>query len=343
MMSKLELSVRRFGPGLMTGLVALVILTGGMTAPLLAEDVDSLSRKGPGEGSGETRTYALGETRFMSTVFLPSPFITTDFRNSIGLGKAFDIKTPVLTIDDEVVLGLEGDILYAVLDARYQYSLQEWLAVWGRFLVNTRLGNEVQSVLAQGVSVHHGFEVGWLFRLWNSERQLVSTAISLDNAGTTLFDIYGFVSDAIDSGRITEDNDLVSSAPTLTSTIDLRYALAATDLIGIQALVQGSYGESVRREESNAWAYRLGLGVHLDLEGRTDMPLGFIAAYRTGTIPDSGDDIIDRTQSFLFNVSYTGRRDLGLGIDVEHQRLPLRGFDDPVSFTSAVINMQYFF
>jgi hypothetical protein len=60
-------------------------------------------------------------------------------------------------------------------------------------------------------------------------------------------------------------------------------------------------------------------------------------------MPDGGDDITGRAQSFLFNISYTGRHDLGLGVDVEHQRLPLRGFDDTVSFTSAVITMQYYF
>jgi len=285
----------------------------------------------------------LGETRFMSTSFLPGAFITTDMRSSLGLGQARNIHTPILTIDSVEVIGLEGDLLYALLDARYQYAVQDWIAVWGRFLVNARLGNELQSVLAQGVSIHNGFEVGGLFRVWNNERHLLSAAVSLDNASTSWFDIYTFVSDAIDSGRITEDNNLVRSSPTLTSSFDLRYALAASDMIGIQALLQTALGESVNRDDGTAWAYRLGLAVHLDLLARTDVPIGFIGAYKIGTLPDGGDDITGRTQSVLFNVSYTGRQELGLGLDIQYQKIPLRGFDDDVGFTSAVITMQYYF
>jgi hypothetical protein len=317
----------------------LVLVAGGLAVPLLAEDAGSTA----GRNSGESIFPVLGESRFMSTAFLPSPFVTTDMRSSLGIGKAFNIHTPILEIDDDVILGLEGDLLYALLDAKYQFAVQEWLAVWGRFLVNARLGNELSSMLAQGVSVHNGFEVGWLFRIWNNDRHLLSAAVSLDNAGTTWFDIYRFVSDAIDSGGITPDNNLVRSAPTVTSSFDLRYAYSASDLVGIQALIQTALGESVNREESTAVAYRLGLAVHLDLLKRKGVPMGFIGAYKIGTMPDGGDDITGRAQSFLFNISYTGRHDLGLGVDVEHQRLPLRGFDDTVSFTSAVITMQYYF
>ena len=109
------------------------------------------------------------------------------------------MKTPILQVDDDVILGLEGDLLYALLDSEYEHALQEWLAVWGRFMVHARLGNELQSVLAQGVSVHDSFEIGWLFRVWENDGPLLSVAISLDNSNTALADIYGFVSDAIDA------------------------------------------------------------------------------------------------------------------------------------------------
>ncbi len=60
-------------------------------------------------------------------------------------------------------------------------------------------------------------------------------------------------------------------------------------------------------------------------------------------VSNGGDDITGRAQSFLLNVSYTGRQELGLGLDIKHQRLPMRGFDDTIAFTSAIITMQYYF
>ncbi len=132
----------------------LAVLLSAVVVPLHAEDGDDPS----GGRIASTRVPVLGETRFMSNAFLPAPFITTNLRSSLGLGQARNVHTPILVIDSVEVIGLEGDLLYALLDAKYQYAVQDWVAVWGRFLVNSRLGNELQSVLAQGVSVHNGFE-----------------------------------------------------------------------------------------------------------------------------------------------------------------------------------------
>ena len=151
------------------------------------------------------------------------------------------------------------------------------------------------------------------------------------------------MSDAIDSGRITPDNKLVDSSPTITSSLDLRYAYAASDMVGIQTMLAGAYGESINRRTGSDWAWRFGLAVHLDLLESTDVPIGFIGAYQIATLPDRGEDIDDRTQAFMLNISYTGRRELGLGVDLEYQRIPLRGMEEPVGFMTAGINMQYFF
>jgi hypothetical protein len=69
-------------------------------------------------------------------------------------GGANDLKLTPLEIDDDRVSGLEGDVLYALVNIKYQFAVQDWVAVWGSVGLSARLGSEIQSLLAQGVSVN---------------------------------------------------------------------------------------------------------------------------------------------------------------------------------------------
>lgn len=282
----------------------------------------------------------LGKTLIIPTIFMPDPFINTRVQVSLGYGKSQDIETPILEVGGETILGLEGDLMFALLIFDYKYAVQDWLAVWCEIRAAARLGNELQSILAQGVNAYTGFNLGWLFRLKKTDTYLLSTSLMVSNGSTTLVDILGFVDDIIAG---TGEYSIVKSVPTLGTTGDLRYAYAANDYISLQIRGSAAYAESIERDRGNEWYYSLAGTIGFDFMPKVHVPLGTVLGFKYNTIPEGGQDIIGDTQSFLLNLSYVGRPDFGLGVDIEYNLIPLKSIKDKTTYTSAVITMQYFF
>jgi len=292
-------------------------------------------------GAGLTNITApmVGETRVVPTSFLPDPFINTKVSLALGYGKSSNIVTPLLEIEGDPILGLEGDLLYVIVGFGYRHAVRDWVAVWVQMRIAGRLGNELQSMLAQGVSAATGFELGWLFRLYENDRHHLSTGIAVRNGNATLVDILGWANSIIED----EEVGLIRKSPTLGTIGDIRYTYAANDFTALQFLGQLSYGESVERFTGNEWYYGLGGLVSLDLAKRTSAPVGLALGYRYSTIPEGGDEIVDNIHSALLGIFYMGRPDFSIGLDLEFQRVPLKGLDDPAKFFTATISSQYFF
>jgi hypothetical protein len=303
----------------------------------------------PVEGSGQEDKPArnpigvtaprLGETRIVQTSFLPDPFVNTRATMLVGYGSSGDIVTPLLEINGEPVVGLEGNLVYAILGFYYQYAIRDWMAAWVRVSMAARLGNELQTILAQGLSAFSGFEIGWLFRLYETDRHLLSTSLMVRNSDTSIIELIGWVEGIIEG----EDVDLLRKSPTLATVADLRYIYAISNWTAVQLSGQLSYGEAIDRRVGNDWYYGGGGILSLDFNRRTGFPVGLAGGYKYTTIPEGGDDIADHIQSVLIGISYMGRPDFHLGLDLEFQRMPVRRVDDTTSFFTAMISMEYYF
>ena len=281
----------------------------------------------------------VGNTRVVSTAFLPAPFINSEATIALGYGKSSNTVTPLLEIEDQPVLGLEGDLLYALLGFEFSHAVRDWVAVWAQIRVTARLGNELQSLLAQGVSAANGFELGWLLRLYENDRHLLSTGIAVKSGNSTLVDILGYVNGVVEGDSVS----LIRKSPTLGTIVDLRYVYAANDYIALQGLGQLSYSETVDRSLGNEWNYGIGGLVSFDLTEKARAPIGLALGYKYTTIPAGGDEIADNVNAFLIGLSYVGRPDFSIGIDLEFQRVPIQGIEDPAKFFTAMIAMDYFF
>jgi len=319
--------------------IAALLLLHGAPSPAGAQDENAPAAWSPW-GAGAPK---LADTRFISTPFFPDPFIRTVLRNNLGYGGARDLNLNLLEIDGEPVLGLEGDLLYALLNIEYQFAVQDWVAVWGNAGLSARLGTEIQSLLAQGVSVLTGFELGWLIRVYKTDRHIVSTSVSLNNSSSTIIDIYGFVNRIIEDGGLEPDNKLVRDIPLMKGGLDLRYAFAANDMVGIQVNGAAIYGESADRTAGNTWSYALGALVHLDLYARTEVPLGFALGYKYLTLPNPADPSEAGANLFLLNTSYTGRDDFACGIDFQYEKVPIPRFDEDANVFTVTASMWYYF
>lgn len=302
----------------------------------------SLVCAGPAEEGaipGEITAPKVGDTRVVSSTFLADPFVNTQSSIVLGYGKSNDIVTPLIEINGEPVVGLEGELLYALLSFQYRHAVRDWVAVWAQLNIAARLGNELQSMLAQGLNAATGFELGWLFRLYENEKHLLSTGISVKDGDATVIDVLGWAEGVAEG----EDVELVRKSPTLGTVGDLRYIYAANDFTALQFLGQLAYSEAVERYAGNEFYFGLGGLVSLDLNKRTGHPVGLALGYKYSTVPEGGDDIVDNTQSALLGISYTGRPDFSIGLDLEFQRVPIKGIEEPTQFFTAVISMRYFF
>ncbi len=281
----------------------------------------------------------VGNTRVASTTFLPAPFINTEASIALGYGKSSNVVTPLIEIEGEPILGLEGDLLFAILGFEYSHAVRDWVAVWVNMKITARLGNELQSMLAQGVSAATAFELGWLVRLYENDRHLLSTGIAVRSGSTTLVDILGWANGVIDD----ENVPLVKKSPTLGTVWDLRYVYAANDYTALQGMGQLAYSEAIDRAIGNKWYYGFGGLVSFDLTGKARTPIGLALGYKYTTVPAGGDEIADAIHSFLIGLSYVGRPDFSIGVDLEFQRVPIQGIEDPAKFFTAMIAMDYFF
>ena len=74
----------------------------------------------------------LGKTVFIPNTAIDNPFINTRIRTTLGFGQTSNLLTPILYLNDNPIVGLEGDLIYALLEIEYQYAVQDWMAIWGQ-------------------------------------------------------------------------------------------------------------------------------------------------------------------------------------------------------------------
>jgi len=287
----------------------------------------------------EFKRPMLGGHAFMPNNFVRDPFIKTFVRNSIGIGKAVDVKIPLVEIGGDTILGLQGDIMYATLDFEYQQAIRPWLAARGEFNVLGRLGTNVGSLLASGLTAATGFEVGWLIRLFHSEKTQLTGTLELASNNFTAVNVSRFVEDVI-NGR---PASLVRTTPSMRGGGGIRFAWGVSSFIGVTALAETGYGESVDRSATDEWQATTGATVDFDFLAISSVPIGVLLGGRYNRLPDSGEDTENDIFGGLIRIAYNGRSDFIIGLDIGFERAESRALDQTLNIGSVGINLRYYF
>jgi hypothetical protein len=318
-------------------LVAISVLVG---ASLLTAQTSSSS-----EGSKDRISLPmLGNHKFVVNPYVSSPFIKTFIRNTLGFGQALDLQVPIIDIGGEYLTGLRGDLYFLNVEFEYQYAVNNWLAVFGSFEVNSRFGSEAQSLLAQGINATYGFELGWMFKLLHTDNVLLSATANIWNKSGTVINIYDFIQKIIDAGGLTPDNHLLITRNFIQGGGGLRFAWAVSDLLGVNGLTELAYGESVDRSDENEIFYNLAGSMDIDLKKVSSVPIGFALGFRINSFISGGDNTIDSKIASLFlRTSYTGRDDFLISLDMTWDKLPLRQIDQTLNGATTTINLEYYF
>ena len=284
----------------------------------------------------------LGSHRFMPNSIVKDPFINTYIRNSVGIGQALDLEIPIIEIGDSTVLGLRGDLVFVSLDFEYHQAVKDWLAVWGRFNILARLGNDTQALLSQGITAVTGFEVGWLFKLMKKDNTMLSLSLSLENGDATIINLLDYIQKIIE-GDYTFNNSLVDNVQSLRGGSGLRFAWAVSKLFGFYATGELLYGQSAEVRGDSEFFYSFGGVLDFDLRAVSDLPFGVLVGYKQTSIQSSGDKTIGDLSTFFFRIGYNNPNDLSIGIESSVNKIPVQSLDQALNAGLTKFMLRYYF
>ncbi len=280
---------------------------------------------------------SLGEHKFTPNSLVKDPFIKTYIRNSIGVGQALNLDVPVVIIDGQEVFGLRGDLVFASFDFEYHHAVKDWLAVWGKFNVLARLGNDTQALLTQGITAVTGFEFGWLFKLMEKEQTALSLSLSLENGSATIINLLDYINGIIEGDR-SPNNSLVNKVQSLRGGSGLRFAWAANKLFGLYAMGELLYGQSAEVRGESEFFYNLGVVFDFDLSSFSELPLGILLGYNQSNLQSSGI-----SNTFFFRIGYNSPGDLSIGIESSINKVPVKSLDKTLNAGLTKIMLRYYF
>ena len=296
-----------------------------------------------------TETYLINESgnilnghRFISNSKIKSPFINTYLQTSMGAGTTGRLDIPVI-IDSIEYATLTGDLAFTYLSFEYQQAVKDWIAFSLKINVVGRLGTDAGAILYQGINFDMGYELGWLLKLYKKENMMLSGTLKLTNNSFTFIDINGFVQGIIDSSRLTPDNKIVKNTPVTNAGAGLAYAYTINRMFGITAEALLGYGESVERSSEDEFAFKYGVSADADLNPDYSVPLGFALSYLGVARGKNSASLLGNLHNILFQINYTGKNDIDLGLVFNYQWFKDSSIDQTISFTNVYLDIKYFF
>ena len=278
--------------------------------------------------------------RFSPTGTVPLPWVNSYIVSNLGLGTAYDAGFPPVVIGGDTIPGLQGDLLFATLDLEYQQKIVDWFAFRVGYRVDARLGTEVESLLSKGVNTITGFEIGWLARLLESDRDMLSLDVRVSNKDYTTVDIGRFVEDVIDG----IDPSLVRKNNAVRFAGGLRYAHTFSNLFGIVANGELGLGESIERTEDDKVFYRLGGQADFDLAAWRNIPLNVALGFQTDSYHEASSDVDGNLNTGFLRLSYIARDDFTFGLEFAGSQVPTRDeIEEDLNFGGATFDLRYYF
>jgi len=279
-------------------------------------------------------------------MFMPSALVDTPFRETtfkLGLLYGFGTATgPRFGIVDGKVQPVgEADYTFAAFAQtfRYEYQFAEWLSLGAVVLSNLYSGIDGPSAVNIGAEVGVGFGV----RARAGHRfGPIETALIVDASTAPEFGLLvaAAIRDAINSGQIQPGASL-QSTHSLNVLPEAAASWAPFPALGI-TLNAGYLYKSLRQNGvslgSQSGIQAAGV-VDFDFGKISSVPIGLQGGYRlTAPLGDNGVERVDDIEGGIF---YTGRRELGLGLEIGWRDFTIRApLDSKVVI--AQLSLQYY-
>jgi len=260
----------------------------------------------------ESARPSLAGHTFVSTDLVPDAFVRTYVRTSLGYAGAEEIDYPPLVIHGDTLQVLSGSLTYATLGLEYQSALRNWIAARIALGLVTRLGTQGSSLAQEGIRVTAGYDFGFLAKLRETPKSMLSGTIGVRNQGITTIDVKQFAEDV---GNDVPNARLIDDVPTVRSNAGLRYAWAASPAFGVTLLGEASYGDAPRRHDTTSWGWNLGASVDYDAEPTHHIPVGAAFAYLLTSLPGLTTNENGNNSQTVLRLAYTGVKEM-VALDV---------------------------
>jgi hypothetical protein len=245
---------------------------------------------------------------------------------------------PPIAIDTLDFGGERGNLYFAGLNLGYEHALTRWLALGLRVGVTARLGDGVNTILAQGLNTNFSFDLGARVRLLEGASTSLAVGGSIKKDDATVIDFRNWVEGILND----EEVPLVGKRPSTQYGLDLRGAWAPAPWIGLQAYAGLSRGKNQEPDQEVDWFNSLGASADFDLLSVSSVPIGFVLGGRRDTFPRAANDLGRAIYGSLFRIAYTGRPDFVVAIDLTIDRVPIRE-GDPLRLGAAQFTTRYYF
>jgi hypothetical protein len=276
--------------------------------------------------------------------FVPSTYIEDPFLNStlglvVGFGSTGEYRYPLFEVDDDLIYGVRGQLIFVTVGVEYQQKIQDWVAVFIKYRLAARIGTNIGSILAEGFSSVNSFNIGWKIRLLEREKIKLSTVFGISNYNGTFLSVSKFIEDIINNQPYPS---LVTNTPALNGNLGFQFAYGISDLFGLKMNYLNSIGESLERGKT-AYYFSLGTGIDLNLYKKHNVPLGFSLIYLLSSRPEQVYRESGLSNSINFKFAYTGTNDFVLGLQTSYTIVPVAEDLDNFSTTGVSFALTYYF
>jgi hypothetical protein len=200
------------------------------------------------------------------------------------------------------------------------------------------VGTNTGSLLTQGVTAVFGYDIGWLFRLYQSESFVLSGIAAVSNDAVTDVNILRWVRGVVGDS----DDPLVSSGPRLRGRSGLRGGWAINETWGFQFKSEWGYGESTILGSDLEWIVDQALSLSYDLYPAKGVPVGFVLSAATRTSPREGGRPEVQSRDIALRTVFTGEENFLIALDTNWNGLELADGDD-AGLIRAGLSLQLFF
>jgi len=282
----------------------------------------------------------LGGHYFTPTNEIRMPFILTHVKTSLGVGGMSDLKYPSLEIGEKEYFYMQGDVFVAILNFEYQHAVKHWLAVFAKFGISGRLGSSLATLTKQGINYATTFDVGWLIKVYRNQKFVLATSFEVTNGNYSIINLQQFINDVVDG---VDDPSLNRSNNSVFGLAGLKAAYGFNEFIGLNAVFDVGYGETIQRELDNEFFTFSALNVDMNFYKLINTPISLSFGYLHSTYPRSNNSESFSSNVFITQLNYIGRTDFVLSLDMVFSRELSDSINPVVWVSSAMFSMRYLF
>lgn len=291
------------------------------------------------ESQAARKRPSLNGHMFPSTNYLRSSFVVTSLQADMGMGITSTLVLPGIEIGEKEILSFEGKILFADVDIQYQQRFTPWLSLYFSLRAAGRLGTNMSTILVDGLNTITGSDIGWLIRIWESNRLNLAGTIKLSTAAGSFINVLDYFEEIINNEPYPS---VVKNITGLTAGLGLRGAYAFNPSYGIQFNLDYAYGESLQRVASQSY-YLAGILGDLDFNPKQKVPIGLALGYTISTSPTYVMQDGGVSNIIVGKIGYTGSEDFDLGLQFNYRNIYLNSVADKPFIRTLLLNLRYYF